>query len=91
MSLVLANIDADFQITYVFNGFENVGSTETILSGTQVSQNVGFRRFSFARILSFSTFRWSAPSGRPDTRNQCFYIKKHHPSQTTLFQGKLKS
>ena len=28
MSLVLANIDADFQITYVFNGFENVGSTK---------------------------------------------------------------
>ena len=51
MSLVLANVDADFQITYVVNGFETVGSTETILSGTQVSQNVCFRRFAFAIIL----------------------------------------
>ena len=72
MSLVLANIDADFQITYVFNGFEHVGSTETILSGTQVSQNVGFRRFSFAIILSFSTFRLRGPNGRLDIRNRCF-------------------
>ena len=37
MSTVQANIDADFQITYVFNGIEHVGSTETILSGTQMS------------------------------------------------------
>ena len=72
MSLVLANIDSDFQITYVFNGFENVGSTKTILSATQVSQNVGFRRFSFAIILSFSTFRLRGPNGRLDIRNQCF-------------------
>ena len=72
MSMVLANIDTDVQITYVFNGFENVGSTETILSGTQMSQNVDFRSFSFARILSFSTFRWNAPSGRVDIRNRCF-------------------
>ena len=50
MSMVPANIDADFQITYVFNGIENVGSTETILSGTQGSQNVGFRMFSIEDI-----------------------------------------
>ena len=91
MSQVPADIDADFQITYVFNGFENVGSTETILSGTQMFQNVDFISFSFAIILSFSAFRWNAPSGRPDTRNRCFYIIKLNPSQTTLFQGKLKS
>ena len=72
MSLVLANIDADIQITYVFNGFENVGSTETILSGTQGSQNVGFRTFSFARILSFSTLRLRGPNGRLDARNRYF-------------------
>ena len=72
MSLVLANIDSDFQITYVFTGFENVGSTTTMLSGKHMSQNVGFIRFSFAIILSFSTFRLRGPNGRLDIRNLCF-------------------
>ena len=85
MSLVLANIDADFQITYVFNGSENVGSTETILSRTQMSQNVDFRSFSFARILSFPTVRWGAPIGRLDKRNQCFLDNKTQPFSNYSF------
>ena len=65
MSLVLANIDADFRKPYVLNGFENVGSTETMVVGRHKSQNVGFRRFSITRIVSFLAFRLSAPDGRP--------------------------
>ena len=47
MSLALANIDADFRKPYVLNGFENVGSTETMVLGRQKSQNVGFISYYF--------------------------------------------
>ena len=51
MSLVLTNIDADFQITYVVNGFENVRSTKTMVSATQMSQNVGLTTFTLSTQL----------------------------------------
>ena len=56
MSLVLANIDADFRKPYVLNGFENVGSTETMVLGRHKSQNVGFIRFSMCKNLTISDF-----------------------------------
>ena len=65
MSLVLDNIFADFRKPYVLNGFENVGSTETMVFGRHKSQNVSFRMISITRIVSLSTFRLSAPNGRP--------------------------
>ena len=34
MSLVLTNIDADFQITYVYNGIEHVGSSFPYVGNT---------------------------------------------------------
>ena len=72
MSMVLANIDSDFEITNVFNGFQHVGSTKTMLSATQVSQNVGFRRFSTCKNLVIFDFSLSGPNGRLDIRNLCF-------------------
>ena len=82
MSLVLANIDANFREPYVLHGFENVGSTETMVLGRHKSQNVGFRRFLITRIVSFSTFRFSAPDVRPNARNQCFQVRKNQRLKT---------
>ena len=56
MSLVIANIDGDFRKPYVLHGFENVGSTETMVLGRHKSQNVGFIRFSICRDLTISDF-----------------------------------
>ena len=61
MSLVLANIDADFRKPYVLNGFENVGSTETMVLGRHKSQNGGFIRFSKCRNLTISDFPLERP------------------------------
>ena len=70
MSLVLANTDADSHITYVFNGVENVRSAETILSGTQVYQNVDLRRLSFAESYHFQV---SAGAPRAAAQTQEIY------------------
>ena len=67
MSLVLANIDADFQITHVFNGCENVGSTETILSGTQGLRTLVLEAF---HLQESYHFRLSAGAPRAAAQTQ---------------------
>ena len=85
MSLVLTNIDSDFQITYVLCGFENVGSTKTMVSGTQVSQNVGLRMFSTCKNLvtfDFSLERLERPPGHKKSR---LLDKKTRPFSNLTF------
>ena len=65
MSLVRANIDADFRKPYVLHGFENVGSTETIVLGRHKSQNVGFIKFYKCRNLTISDFPLERPERPP--------------------------
>ena len=79
MSLVLANIDYDFQITYVFIGFEHVGSTKTMVSGTQVSQNVGFRRFPSCKNLSILDFPLARPERPPGHKKSMLLDNRTQP------------
>ena len=85
MSLVLANIDTDFQITYVFNGSENVGSTKTMVSGTQVSQNVGFRRFTTCKNLVILDFSLERPERPPGHKKSMLLDKKTKPFSNCTF------
>ena len=87
MSLVLANIDSDFQITYVFNGSDNVGSTETMVSGTQVSQNDGFRRFSTCNNLVIFDFSLERPERPPGHKKSMLLDKKTPPFSNWTFSG----
>ena len=87
MSLVLANIDSDFQIIYVLNGFENVGSTKTMVSGTQVSQNVGFRRFSTCKNLVIFAFSLERPERPPGHKKSMLLDKKTKPLSNLSFSG----
>ena len=68
MSLVLANIDADFRKPYVLNGFENVGSTETMVVGRHKSQNVGCIMFLY--VQESYHFRLSARATRAAPQTQ---------------------
>ena len=72
MSLVKPNIDYKFVIMYVFIGSENVGSTKAMVSETQVSQNVGFKRFPTCQNLVIFDFSLDGLNGRLDKRNLCF-------------------
>ena len=87
MSLVLVNIDSDFQITYVFNGSENVGSTKTMVSGTQVSQHVGFTRFTTCTNLVILHFLSSGPNGRLDIKKSMLLDKETKPFSNWTFSG----
>ena len=85
MSLVLANIDSDFQITYVCNGFENVGSTKTMLSGTQMYQNVGFRMFSICNNLIIFDFPLARPERPPGHKKSILSDNKTQPFSNYSF------
>ena len=87
MSLVLANSDADFRKPYVLNGFENVGSTETMVLGRHKSQNVGFRRFSISTIPIIFDFSLWRPERSPEHKKSMLLDKKKQPSGNKLFQG----
>ena len=85
MSTVQANIDADFQIIYVFTGFEHVGSTKTMVSGTQVSQNVGFRRFPTCKNLSIFDFPLALPERPPGHKKSMLLDNKTQPFSNYSF------
>ena len=74
MSLVLANIDADFRKPYVLNGFEHVGSTEIMVIGRHKSQNVGFIRFPMCRDLTIPDFPLERPE-RPPRHKKSMLLK----------------
>ena len=67
MSLVKANIDADFQITYVCNGIEHVGSTKTMLSATQMLRTLVLEAF---HLQESCHFRLSAGAPRAAAQTQ---------------------
>ena len=67
MALALANIDADLQITYVFNGVENVGSTKTMLSATQMLRTLLSEAF---HLQESCHFRLSAATPRAAAQTQ---------------------
>ena len=85
MSLVLANIDSDFQITYVVNGFENVGSTKTMLSGTRMSQNIDFRRLSICNNLIIFDFPLARPERPPGHKKSMLLDNKTQPFSNYSF------
>ena len=94
MSLVLANIDADFRKPYVLNGFENVGSTETMVLGRHKSQNVGFIRFSMCRNVTISDFPLKRPE-RPHRHKKSMLLdnktapfsKQAFPAQAEILRN----
>ena len=87
MSLVLAKNGPDLQIIYVFNGLENVGSTQTMVSGTQVSQNVGFTRFSTCKNLVMFDFSLGRPERPPGHKKSTLSDKKTTPLSNLTFSG----
>ena len=87
MSTVQANIDADFQINYVFNGIENVGSTKTMVSGTQCSQNVDFRQFSVCKNLIIFDFPLERPERPPRHKKSMLLHNKTQPFSNYTFPG----
>ena len=85
MPLVLANIDADVREPYVFNGFENVGSTETMVFGRHKSQNVGFRRFSMCKNLTIPDFPLERPERPPRHKKSMLLVTKTAPFSKQTF------
>ena len=94
MSLVPANNDADCRKPYVLNGFENVGSTETMVLGRHKSHNVGFIKFSMCRNVTISDFPLKRPE-RPHRHKKSMLLdnktapfsKQTFPAQAEILRS----
>ena len=85
MSLVLANIDADFRKPYVVNGLGHVGSTETMVLGMHKSQNVGVLKISMCRNLTISDFPLERPERPPRHKKSMLLDNKTTPFSKQAF------